>query len=162
MLACLFAVDLAGRYSKRAELQKLEASRAKIEAGRPSTLPRRRQKPRADRPRQPRRIEQRLSPAAVDELINAYRDGTSTAKLATRFGISKTAVLALLNSRDVPRRFQSMPADDIDNVERLYLAGHSLVSCSRLTGFPASTIRDALRERGTPMRTPGGRRQGPR
>ncbi|WP_157514386.1 hypothetical protein [Nocardia concava] len=54
-----------------------------------------------------------------------------------------------------------MPANDIDNAERLYLVGHSLASCSRLTGFPASTIRDALRERGTPMRAPGGRHQGP-
>ncbi|MGW5106146.1 hypothetical protein [Nocardia sp. NPDC004123] len=97
----------------------------------------------------------------LEQLISAYRDGASTAQLATRFGISKTAVLALLNNRDVPRRFQSIPTDDIDNVERLYLAGHSLASCSRLTGFPASTIRDALRQRGTPMRTPGGRRQGP-
>ncbi len=117
--------------------------------------------PLADRPRQPRRIERRLSSAAVDELIHAYRDGTATAQLAARFGISKTAVLSLLSSREVPRRFQSMNTDDIDNVERLYLAGHSLASCSRLTGFPASTIRDALRQRGTPMRAPGGRREAP-
>ena len=155
-------VDLAGRYSKRSDLQKLETNRAKIEAGRPSTLPRRHPKPRSERPREPRKIARRLSRTTVEQLINAYRDGTSTAQLATRFGISKTAILTLLNNRDVPRRFQSMLADDIDNVERLYLAGHSLASCSRLTGFAASTIRDALHERGTPMRAPGGHHQGPR
>ncbi|WP_067540398.1 hypothetical protein [Nocardia crassostreae] len=114
------------------------------------------------RPREPREIDRRLSLATIDDLINAYRDGTSTAQLSTHFGISKTAVLTLLNSRKVPRRFQSIPADHIDNIERLYLAGHSLASCSRLSGFPASTIRDALRQRGTPMRPAGGRHRGPR
>ncbi|MEC3918412.1 hypothetical protein [Nocardia sp. CDC160] len=57
----------------------------------------------------------------------------------------------------MPRRYQSMTAADIDHSERLYLSGHSLVTCSKLTGFPASTIRDALRQRGTPMRPAGGR-----
>ncbi|MET8426858.1 hypothetical protein [Nocardia sp. NPDC004860] len=155
-------VDLAGRYSKRADLHKLETTRAKIDTGPSSPLPRRHKKPLADRPREPRRIEQRLGPATVEELLHAYRDGTSTAQLAARYGISKTAVLNLLTNRKVPRRFQSMTTNDIDHVERLYLAGHSLVSCSRLTGFPASTIRDALRERDTPMRAPGGRHRAPR
>lgn len=155
-------MDLAGRYSKRADLQNLEATRAKIDTGQSSTHHCRRQQPHADRPHPPRRIERRLTPATVAELINAYRAGTSTARLASRFGISKTAILTLLNSHEIPRRFQSIPTDDIDNVERLYLAGHPLASCSRLTGFPASTIRDALRERGTPMRAPGGRNRGPR
>lgn len=155
-------MDLAGRYSKRADLEKLKSTRAKIGTGLRSARPRRHQQPRAVRRHQPRRIERRLSPATVEELINAYRTGTSTARLASRFGISKTAVLTLLNSRGIPKRFKSIPAEDIDNVERLYLAGHSLAGCSRLTGFPASTIRDALCERGTPMRAPGGRHRRPR
>ncbi|MEV6102311.1 hypothetical protein [Nocardia sp. NPDC051981] len=155
-------VDLAGRYSKRADLHKLETTRAKIDTGPSSPLPRRHKKPLADRPREPRRIEQRLGPATVEELLHAYRDGTSTTQLAARYGISKTAVLNLLTNRNVSRRFQSMTTNDVDHVERLYLAGHSLASCSRLTGFPASTIRDALRERGTPMRAPGGRHRAPR
>ncbi|WP_327098202.1 hypothetical protein OIE68_04965 [Nocardia vinacea] len=110
----------------------------------------------------PRNIERRLTATSVRELIHAYVDGASTAQLAARYGISKTAVLTLLTNREVPRRYQSMAPDDVDHTERLYLSGHSLASCSRLTGFPASTIRDALRQRGTPMRPPRGRHLGPR
>ncbi|MFI6998367.1 hypothetical protein [Nocardia sp. NPDC050175] len=54
-----------------------------------------------------------------------------------------------------------MTTTDVDHAERLYLAGHSLTSCARHTGFPASTIRDAFRKRGTPMRPAGGRHRGP-
>ncbi|MFD6354266.1 hypothetical protein [Nocardia tengchongensis] len=106
----------------------------------------------------PRKIERRLTSTAVAELIRAYCEGASTKELAARYEISKTAVLALLTNHEVPRRYQSMTTTDIDHTERLYLAGHSLVSCSRLTGFPASTIRDALRTRRTPMRPAGGSR----
>ncbi len=105
-----------------------------------------------------RNIEQRLASATIDELIGAYRDGTSTTELAKQYRICKTAVLALLTNRGVARRYQSMTTTDIDQAERLYLAGHSFASCSKMTGFPASTIRDALRERGTPMRPTGGSR----
>ncbi|MEU0538335.1 hypothetical protein ABZ319_00565 [Nocardia sp. NPDC005978] len=110
----------------------------------------------------PRKIERRLTSTAVAELIQAYCEGASTKQLAARYKISKTAVLALLTNHKVPRRYQSMTTTDIDHTERLYLAGHSLVSCSRLTGFPPSTIRDALRTRGTTMRPAGGSRPGVR
>ncbi|MRH91555.1 hypothetical protein GFY24_29645 [Nocardia sp. SYP-A9097] len=154
-------MDLAGRYSNRTDLQKLETTRAKIDAGQGSSAQRRRKKPPATRLPEPRKIERRLPSATVEELIQAYGDGASTAELAARFEISKTAVLTLLTKHEVPRRYQSMTTPDIDHAERLYLTGHSLTSCSRLTGFPASTIRDALRTRGTPMRPAGGRRHGP-
>ncbi|WP_433567054.1 hypothetical protein ACQP1O_18850 [Nocardia sp. CA-151230] len=76
-------VDLAGRYSKRTDLQKLESARAKIDTGRPSTLPRQRKKRSATKPREPRRIERRLTSTTVDELIQAYADGSSTAQLVS-------------------------------------------------------------------------------
>ncbi|WP_153411298.1 hypothetical protein [Nocardia macrotermitis] len=79
----------------------------------------------------------------------------STAELARRYHVSKTAVLGLLTRHGVPRRFQSMTATDIDRAERLYRAGHSLASCAKLTGFPATSINRALNKRGTPMRPAG-------
>ncbi len=84
------------------------------------------------------------------------------AQLATNYAVSKTAVLTLLAKHGIQRRHQSMTSADVDHVERLYLAGHSLATCSRLTGFPASSIRDALHKRGTPMRPAGGHRYTPR
>lgn len=67
----------------------------------------------------------------------------------------------MLTREGVTRRHQPLTDTDIDHLERLYLAGHSLASCSRLTGVPASTIKDALHKRGTPMRPAGGHRNNP-
>ncbi|MFF0496522.1 hypothetical protein ACFYU5_08975 [Nocardia aobensis] len=103
-----------------------------------------------------RNIQHRLPRHTIDELIHAYRDGATTLELAHRYGISKTAVLNLLTREGITRRHQPLTDTDVDHLERLYLAGHSLTSCSRLTGAPASTIKDALHKRGTPMRTAGG------
>ncbi len=57
-------------------------------------------------------------------------------ELARRYIISKTAVLNLLTREGITRRHQPLNDTDIDHLERLYLAGHSLASCSRLTGHP--------------------------
>lgn len=47
-----------------------------------------------------------------------------------------------------------LPRHTIDELVQSYRAGHSLASCSRLTGTPASTIKDALHKHDTPR--PGG------
>ncbi|WP_216898051.1 hypothetical protein [Nocardia alni] len=91
----------------------------------------------------------------IDELIQAYLDGTPTATLARQYHVSKTAILGLLTRRHIPRRYQSMTDTDIDHAERLYLSGHSLTTCAQLTGFPASSINRALNKRGIPMRPAG-------
>lgn len=147
-------MDLAGRYSNGDDLHKLEAARASIEIQSAATVSRRRKRPsRAkNKTRTPQRLERRLPPATIDELIQAYRDGTSTAALAQRYRVSKTAVLDLLTRRHIPRRYQPMTDTDITHAEQLYLTGHSLTACATLTGFPASSINRALHKRGTPMR----------
>ncbi|AYF78463.1 helix-turn-helix domain-containing protein [Nocardia yunnanensis] len=101
------------------------------------------------------RLERRLSRTEKNELIQAYRDGASTAELARRYRASKSAILELLTKGRVPRRYQSMTEADIDRAEQLYLVGHSLSACAKLTGFPASSINRALNNRGTPMRPAG-------
>ncbi|WP_280395021.1 hypothetical protein [Nocardia brasiliensis] len=157
--AGLIMVDLAGRYSNRVDLREIESVRASIEVeDRLPVLSRRKRRARAKGARRTsQRLERRLLQATVDELVQAYGEGASTAELAERYGVSKSAVLALLIKRGV-RRYQSMTEVDIDHAEQLYLEGHSLVACSRLTGFPASSINHALHKRGTPMR-PAGRRR---
>ncbi|MFF0496540.1 hypothetical protein ACFYU5_09065 [Nocardia aobensis] len=149
-------MDLAGRYAKRDDLRKLENLTAGIQSDNPE--PRRRQRKSAGPalPKPARNIQRRLPRHTIDELVQAYRDGATTIELAHRYDISKTAVLNLLTREGVTRRHQPLTDADIDHLENLYLAGHSLASCSRLTGTPASTIKDALHKRGTPMRPAGG------
>lgn len=98
-------VDLAGRYSNRADLQKLEATRAAIDSG-SASKPRRRRRTAlpAEPTRTPRLLKRRLPRATIEELIQAYRAGASTAELARRYSTSKTAILDLLTKRGIPRR----------------------------------------------------------
>lgn len=157
-------VDLAGRYSNRADLRELDAAGAQVKVEDAPAVrhrPKRPSRAKAKR-RIPQRLERRLPQSAVEELAQAYRDGASTAELAERHCVSKSTVLALLTKRGVARRYQSLTEADIDHVEQLYLEGNSLVACSRLTGFPASSINRALNRRGTPMRPAGRSRTGVR
>ncbi|WP_297610036.1 hypothetical protein [Nocardia sp.] len=86
--------------------------------------------------RRPQRLDRRLSRTEKNELIQAYREGASTAELARHYRASKSAILELLTKHRIPRRYQSMTDTDIDHAEHLYLAGHSLTVCAKLTGFP--------------------------
>lgn len=151
-------MDLAERYAKREDLRKLENLTAGIQSD--NLQPRRLQRKSASpaQPKPARNIQRRLPRHTIDHLVHAYRDGATTLELAVRYDISKTAVLNLLTREGVARRHQPLTDADVDHLERLYLAGHSLASCSRLTGTPASTIKDALHKRGTPMRPTGGLR----
>ncbi|WP_063012716.1 hypothetical protein [Nocardia kruczakiae] len=149
-------MDLAGRYAKRDDLRKLENLTAGIQS---DSLERWRRPRKSATPAQAkptRNIRRRLPRHTIDQLVQTYRGGATTLELAARYDISKTAVLNLLTREGVTRRHQPLTDADIEHLEHLYLAGHSLASCSRLTGTPATTIKDALRERGTPMRPAGG------
>ena len=151
--------DLAGRYAKRNDLRKIENLTAEIESGNPEPRRRPRKSATTAQPTPTRNIQRRLPRHTIDELVHAYHDGATTLELAHRYDISKTAVLNLLTREGVTRRHQPLTDADIDHLERLYLAGHSLASCSRVTGTPASTIKDALHKRGTPMRPANGARK---
>ncbi|MFF0496471.1 hypothetical protein ACFYU5_08715 [Nocardia aobensis] len=103
----------------------------------------------------------RLSSETTDELATAYQHGATAAELAHQYDISKTTVLNMFTKRGITRRHQPLTSVDIDHLERLYLVGHSLTACSRLTRIPASTIKDVLHKRATPMRPAGGTRTNP-
>ena len=154
-------MDLAGRYAKRDDLRKLENLTAGIQSDNPEPRRRPRKSATPEQAKPARNIQRRLPRHTIDQLIQTYREGATTLELATRYDISKTAVLNLLSREDVTRRHQPLTDADIDHLENLYLAGHSLASCSRLTGTPASTIKDAIHKRGTPMHPAGGHRNNP-
>ena len=66
--------------------------------------------PRCDRSlaaaRVPILLERRLGHAAVDQLIAAYRSGTSTRELASRYGVAKSSVIRVLRRQGVQLRPQ--------------------------------------------------------
>ncbi|WP_067475173.1 helix-turn-helix domain-containing protein [Nocardia amamiensis] len=53
---------------------------------------------------QPRRLNRRLSPATIAELVGAYRSGTSTNKLCEQYGLSKGSLMKILQEHGVRMR----------------------------------------------------------
>jgi AraC-like DNA-binding protein len=110
-----------------------------------------------DQPVRPYRIDRRLSPDQITELVTAYQSGTSTPKLCQQYGLSKWSVLKILNDHGVPmRQPRHLTEAQIDQAVGQYEAGDSLVTIARQLGSSPTTIHRALTARGVPMRPAGG------
>ncbi|MGK8508201.1 helix-turn-helix domain-containing protein [Nocardia asiatica] len=103
---------------------------------------------------QPRRLDRRLSPATIAEVVGAYRSGTSTTKLCEQYGLSKGGLLTILRKHGVQMRNQPMTEEEIDWAVRLYDEGQSLNAVARQLGKAKGSVWKALRERGVEMRSP--------
>lgn len=100
-----------------------------------------------------RRLDRRLSPDTIAELVAAYRTGTSTNQLCRRYSISKGGILKLLAEHGVTIRYQSMTADQIDDAVQLYVDdGLSIRKIAEKLGKSKGSIWKALHERGIKMR----------
>ncbi|WP_280494330.1 helix-turn-helix domain-containing protein [Nocardia farcinica] len=101
----------------------------------------------------PRRLDRRLSPNTIAELVDAYRSGTSTNKLCERHGLSKGGLLKILQEHGVQMRNQPMTEEEIDCTVRLYGEGQSLNAVARQLGKSKGSVWKALRERGVERRS---------
>lgn len=100
----------------------------------------------------PRRLDRRLSPNTIAELVDAHRSGTSTTKLCEKHGLSKGGLLRILQEHGVEMRNQPMTEDEIDRAVKLYSEGHSLNAVARQLGKVKGSVWKALRDTGIQMR----------
>ena len=96
-----------------------------------------------------------LSPAQVDDLVAAYKDGVSVTELGKRFGICTRTAVAHLVRRSVPRRRRGMAEEDVPKAARLYESGLSLMEVGRRFGVSQATVRRAIAEQGLVIRSRG-------
>ncbi|MBF6216253.1 helix-turn-helix domain-containing protein [Nocardia puris] len=101
---------------------------------------------------QPRRLDRRLSPATIAELVDAYRGGASTNKLCERYELSKGGLLKILQEHGVQMRNQPMTGEEIDCAVRLYGEGQSLKAIARQIRKAKGSVYKALQGRGVEMR----------
>jgi hypothetical protein len=100
-----------------------------------------------------RRLDRRLSPETVTELIVAYRFGASTNQICQQYGISKGGILKILTGHGVAMRYQQMTDDEINEAVRLYVGeGLSIRAIATKLGKSKGSIWKALHERGVGMR----------
>lgn len=105
----------------------------------------------------PARVADRLSDDDQAAVVAAYKAGEGGAAIGRRFGISRNAVLNLVEEAGVPRKQRRMDEDDIREAARLYEKGRSLASVGKELGFNDTTIWNQLRRRGVRLRDTHGR-----
>lgn len=103
-------------------------------------------------PYRPARVVDRLSEDDGEAIVAAYKAGEGGAAIGRRFGISRNAVLNLVEAAGVPRKQRRMGEDEIREAVRLYEQGRSLASVGKELGFNDTTIWRQLRLRGVAMR----------
>ncbi|MFI6169070.1 helix-turn-helix domain-containing protein [Nocardia sp. NPDC051052] len=106
------------------------------------------------------RLDRRLSPDTIAELVAAYRSGTSTPKLRKQYQLSKGGVLKLLADHGVTMRNQPLTEEQTDQAVGLYEQGQSLVTIAEQLDSGATAVRTALKARGVVMRPAGGSKPG--
>ncbi|WP_427923634.1 hypothetical protein [Streptomyces sp. cg40] len=106
-------------------------------------------------PKPPRRVAKRLKAPEVTELVEAYKEGSTTYQLAGRFGIKRQTVSDILKRNGVTPRWRRLTEANIDEAERLYV--HQGMSAARIADrlkADPETVRLRLRKRGVQMRDP--------
>ncbi|WP_280378055.1 helix-turn-helix domain-containing protein [Nocardia wallacei] len=106
----------------------------------------------AQAPPKARRIDRRLPPETVAELVAAYEAGTGTPELCKRYSISEGSILKLLTDHGIQMRRQGLTDTQIRRAEKLYADGNSLRTIANQLGSSFSTVREALIARGVQMR----------
>lgn len=145
-------VDLVGRYSKIADLGK-QIERVLDLAEKAPKRPGSR-----DLPHRIHKLERRLEPATITEIVEAYKAGESTPSLRQRFKLSSTAILRLLADHDVKMRGQGLREADVLAIIELYEQGLTLAQLAAQYETAPGTIRRALVAGGVTLRPRGGSR----
>jgi len=94
-----------------------------------------------------RRVRQ-LSAVEVDELVKAYRAGSSAQVLADQFVIHRTTVLLHLERRGVPRRVNKRKMNDeqVEEMRQLRRLGLSYNELGRRYGVSADTVKREIND----------------
>jgi len=75
---------------------------------------------------QAQRVDRRLSPETIAELVQAYRDGASTTELRRHYELSQDSVIKLLHENSVAMRNQGLVGGDVATATELYQSGATL------------------------------------
>ena len=139
-------MEVIGRYSKTfypwGRLSRLNKSLENM-------IPRTDSKVRAPRVH---RLDNRLSAEAVATIIAEYETGTPSTVLGKQYGTSGAAIVRLLRDYGIEIRNKRLTPAQLEEAERLYLTGLSLVSVGEVMGIKSATIYVNLKRAGVQMR----------
>jgi transposase-like protein len=107
--------------------------------------------------RTPKQVQKHLDPAAVDELVAAYRGGSTLRDLASRYGVHRHTVRRRVACAGLTPRYRALGPAEVVEATRMYASGMSLAAVSGLLGVHANTVRSALIKAGIRTRDSHGR-----
>ncbi|WP_158090734.1 helix-turn-helix domain-containing protein [Mycobacterium saskatchewanense] len=104
------------------------------------------------------RMTRRLTPDELDQVLELYRLGLSTYKLASRFGTDRHTITGHLRRGGVQLRSrQKLTPQLVEEAAQLYDDGQSLATIGKQFGVSSTTIGAALRKTGVRLRDSHGR-----
>jgi len=105
----------------------------------------------------PFKLDQRLKPAIVTDIVARYQAGEPSTAIAATFNISKGSVIKLLREAGIQIRNQPLTDSQITEAVRLYKSGQSLAQIGAHLGVDHGTVWRQLKKRGVQMRDTHGR-----
>jgi DNA-directed RNA polymerase specialized sigma24 family protein len=105
-------------------------------------------------PSQPFKTLRKLKPAEIDELVAAYRAGSSVYQLAEKYGIHRITIGKHLRSRGIDTTAPALSEEQTREAVQLYIASWSCKKIAKHFGVGAETVRERLRQAGVVMRGP--------
>jgi DNA-directed RNA polymerase specialized sigma24 family protein len=95
-----------------------------------------------------RQNHRRLADSEVDQLVVAYREGSTILELVARFDCDRKTVMRFLKLRCVETRYRRLNEAQIDEAVELYERGMSLAKLGKRFGVDPKTVKARLLERG--------------
>lgn len=103
-------------------------------------------------------MTRRLNPTELSQLVELYRLGMSTYKLARQFGTDRHTITRHLRHQGVGLRpRQKVTPQHVEQVKRLYAENYSLAVIGKQLGLSPTTVGKALTNAGVKLRDPHGR-----
>lgn len=99
-----------------------------------------------------RQYHKRLTDSEVDQLIVAYREGSTILELVARFDCDRKTVMRFLKLHCVETRYRLLNEAQIDEAVELYSHGASLAKLGKRFGVDPKTVKARLVERNVGLR----------
>jgi DNA invertase Pin-like site-specific DNA recombinase len=89
-----------------------------------------------------------MNPTELDDLVEAYKAGTSIRDLADEFEIDRSTILKYFQGMDIPRRYPALDPEQCEEVCRLYEGGLNSTEIGEMFEVSADTVLRTLRRNG--------------
>lgn len=105
------------------------------------------------------RLEARLGPEAVAEVVRLYESGESATAIAKDLDVAPSALIRLLRKQNAVVRRQVVSSDDTQELAREYEAGATMAELEKKHRLSHGAVLRALRRAGVQMRAKAPRRK---